>query len=163
MVGGKSELADVEEDEGEDEAEEEAEEEAEDAMEESDEEDDTIEIAMAACGTAPPEPPSGFVYAAACPALVSLDDKQALVGRKVLTAHLEDGACGWFVGTVISSAVGKSWKKKAPTATHLVEYKEKETRTKKLVGKEATELSTEKYGPGEWWLLLEPSPPVGGC
>ena len=42
--------------------------------------------------------------------------------------------------------------------------KEKETRTKKLVGKEATELSTEKYGPGEWrWLLLEPSPPVGGC
>ena len=37
------------------------------------------------------------------------------------------------------------------------------TRTKKLVGKEATELSTEKYGPGEWWLLLEPSPPAGGC
>ena len=103
------------------------------------------------------------MYTAACPALVSLDDKQALVGRKVLTAHLEDGACGWFVGTVISSAVGKSWKKKAPTATHLVEYKEKETRTKKLVGKEATELSTEKYGPGEWWLLLEPSPPTGGC
>ena len=22
-----------------------------------------------------------------------------LVGRKVLTAHLEDGACGWFMGT----------------------------------------------------------------
>ena len=34
----------------------------------------------------------------------------------------------------------KSWKQSAPTATHLVEYKEKETRTKKLVGKEATEL-----------------------
>ena len=60
-------------------------------------------------------------------------------------------------------AVGKGWKKKAPTATHLVEYKEKETRTKKLVGKEATELSTEKYGPGEWWLLLESNPPAGGC
>ena len=58
-------------------------------MEGSDEEDDTIEIAMAACGTAPLEPPSGFTYATACPALVSLDDKQALVGRKVLTAHLE--------------------------------------------------------------------------
>ena len=43
-----------------------------------------------------------------------------------------------------------------------MKYKEKETRTKKLVGKEATELSTEKYGPGEWWLLLEPSPPAGG-
>ena len=48
------------------------------------------------------------------------------------------------MGTVVSSAVGKSWKKDAPTATHLVEYKEKETRTKKLVGKEATELSADK-------------------
>ena len=28
-------------------------------------------------------------------------------------------------------------------ATHLVEYKEKETKTKKLVGKEATELSPD--------------------
>ena len=42
------------------------------------------------------------------------------------------------------------------TATHLVEYKEKETKTKKLVGKAASELSSEKYGPEEWWLLLEP-------
>ena len=88
---------------------------------------------------APPLPPAGFTYAE-CPPLVSLDDKQALVGRKVLTGHLEDGACGWFMGTVISSAVGKSWKKGAPTATHLVEYKEKETKTKKVVGKAATEL-----------------------
>ena len=124
-------------------------------MEESDEEDDTAER-MAACGEAPPEPPAGFVYAKACPALVSLDDKKALEGRKVLTAHLEDGACGWFIGTVVNSVVGKGWKKKAPTATHLIEYKEKETKTKKLVGKAASELSSEKYGPEEWWLLLEP-------
>ena len=89
-------------------------------------------------------------------ARASLDDKAALVGRKVLTGHLEDGACEWFIGTVVSSAVGKSWKQSTPTATHLVEYKEKETRTKKLVGKEATELSADKYGAAEWWLLLEP-------
>ena len=50
----------------------------------------------------------------------------------------------------------KAWKKNAPTATHVVEYKERDTRTKKLVGKEATELSTEKYGKEEWWLLLDP-------
>jgi hypothetical protein len=76
----------------------------------------------------------------------------------VLTARLEDGACpgGWFMGTVVSSVVGNAWKKKAPTATHLVQYKEKETRTKKLVGKAATELSPEKYDEAEWWLLLEP-------
>ena len=33
-------------------------------------------------------------------------DKKALAGRKVLTAHLEDGACGWFVGSVFTSSVG---------------------------------------------------------
>ena len=44
-----------------------------------------------------------------------------------------------------------------PTATHVVEYKEKETRTKALVGKVAIEFSPENYGRdrGEWWLLLE--------
>ena len=100
-----------------------------------------------------------------CPPLVSLDDKKALVGRKVLTAHLEDGACGWFVGTVFSSSVGvlyKKGKKGVPTATHVVEYKEKETRTKALVGKVAIELSPKNYGPGEWWLLLEPTSAAGG-
>ena len=37
-----------------------------------------------------------------------IDDKKALAGRKVLTAHLEDGACGWFVGSVFTSSVGVS-------------------------------------------------------
>ena len=49
------------------------------------------------------------------------------------------------------------WKNTAPpTGTHLIEYKEKDTKTRKLVGKEATELSADKYGASEWWLLLEP-------
>ena len=41
-----------------------------------------------------------------------------------------------------------------PTATHVVEYKEKETRTKALVGKVAIEFSPDNYGRdrGEWWL-----------
>ena len=83
----------------------------------------------------------------------------------MLTAHLEDGACGWFMGTVFTSSVGISYKKGkkgVPTATHIVEYKERETRTKALVGKVAIEFSPENYGPGEWWLLLEPSPAAGG-
>ena len=49
-----------------------------------------------------------------------------------------------------------------PTATHVVEYKEKETRTKALVGKVAIEFSPKNYGPGEWWLLLEPTQAAGG-
>ena len=47
-----------------------------------------------------------------------------------------------------------------PTATHVVEYKAKETRTKALVGKVAIEFSTEN-GPEELWLLLEPAPAAG--
>ena len=59
------------------------------------------------------------------------------------------------IGTVLSSAVGKAWKKILPTATHIIEYKQKETRTTKLVGQAAYELTTEKYGAAEWWLLLD--------
>ena len=68
----------------------------------------------------------------------------------MLTAHLEDGACGWFVGSVFTSSVGAlvhEGEEGVPTATHVVEYKEKETRTKALVGKVAIEFSPENYGP----------------
>ena len=61
------------------------------------------------------------------------------------------------MATVVSSAVGKTDQKKVPTATHVVEFKKKETNNKDLVGKEAAELSPANYGPDEWWLLLEPS------
>ena len=35
---------------------------------------------------------------------------------QVLTARIDEGACGWFVATVVSDAVGKKDKKKTPTA-----------------------------------------------
>ena len=37
---------------------------------------------------------------------------------------------------------------------YIIEYKHKETGTKQLVGKVATELSSINYGQAEWWLLL---------
>jgi hypothetical protein len=126
----------------------------EEGMDESDEEDDTA-IQMNACGEAPETPPAGFTYAP-CPPLDTLTDKAALVGRRVLTARIDDGACGWFIGTVTGSGVGKAVKKKVPTATHVIEYKTKETGTKVLNGKVGSELSTSNYGGQEWWLLLEP-------
>ena len=46
-------------------------------------------------------------------------------------------------------------KKKTPTATHVVEYKLAETKTKALVGNVAYELSVSNYGPKEWWVLLQ--------
>ena len=62
-------------------------------------------------------------------------DKAALVGRRVLTAltaHIDDGACGWFINTLTASGVGKGTKKQAPTAMHVVYYKSKETGSKDL-------------------------------
>ena len=40
--------------------------------------------------------------------------------------------------------------------THVVVYKQAETKTKELVGRVACKLSAENYGASEWWLLLEP-------
>eukprot|EP00966_Prymnesium_polylepis_P185467 4299018-Prymnesium_polylepis.1 len=142
--------------EGEDGAEAASDDEVDSGMEDSEEEDDTVDR-FAVCGEAPKEPPVGYVcYVPVSPPLISLDDKKALVGKKVLTARIDDGACGWFLGTVTSSAVGARDKKKVPTATHVVTYTKKDFGTKDVVGTVATELSSSNYGSEEWWLLLEP-------
>ena len=74
----------------------------------------------------------------------------------VASAALGGHVAGSWAPSSAQPSASRGRKKDAPTATHLVEYKEKETRTKKLVGKAATELSADKYGAAEWWLLLEP-------
>ena len=75
-------------------------------------------------------------------------------GRKILAAHILDGATGWFMGTVQNFGVGASWKQ--PDATHIVLYKKKETTVKELDGRVACKLAADNYGSSEWWLLLEP-------
>ena len=51
------------------------------------------------------------------------------------------------MGTVVSDIINKTDKQKTPTATHVVEYKQNETATGALAGKEAQTLSVEKWGP----------------
>ena len=68
--------------------------------------------------------------------------------------HLLDGATGWYMGTVQAFGVGAAWKQ--PDATHIVIYKQAETKSKELVGRVACKLTAESYGASEWWLLLEP-------
>ena len=62
--------------------------------------------------------------------------------------------------TVYFSVDGGPWHEPgvAPTRMSLFEYRQKETGTRSLVGKVATELSTNNYGSAEWWLLLDPVP-----
>ena len=92
--------------------------------------------------------------------IIVVDDRDTCVLRRVHNCYFFHSLFTIvvsFMGTVESCGFssGKWWKNTAPpTGTHLIEYKEKETRTKKLVGKEATELSPEKYGAAEWWLQL---------
>ena len=101
-------------------------------------------------------PPKGYVYAATCPPLANDDEQRALCRRKILAAHLLDGATGWYVGTVQHFGVGSSWRQ--PDATHIVMYSQKETGTKHLAGRVACKLAADNYGASEWWLLLEPAP-----
>ena len=72
---------------------------------------------MEACGEAPSIPPAGYQYAP-CPPLATEEEQRALKGRKILAAHLLDGATGWFMGTVQAFGVGPAWKQ--PDATHIV-------------------------------------------
>ena len=80
--------------------------------------------------------------------------QRALIGRKILAAHILDGATGWYQGMIQCFGVGASWK--VPDATHIVLYKKKETGVKSLDGRVACKLAADNYGRGEWWLLLEP-------
>ena len=122
-------------------------------MEDSDDEDqdDTAER-MEECGEAPEAPPPGYSYAP-CPPLENEEQQRALCGRRILAAHILDGATGWYMGTVQNFGVGVSWKQ--PDATHIVLYKKSETKLKELDGRVACKLTADNHGRSEWWLLLE--------
>ena len=123
-------------------------------MEDSDDddEDDTAER-MDTCGEAPETPPTGYEYAVRPPLETEEQHQRALCGRKVLAAHILDGATGWYMGTVQNFGVGSSWR--MPEATHIVVYKKSETNTKDLNGRVACKLAADNYGASEWWLLLK--------
>ena len=91
---------------------------------------------------------------APCPPLETEEQQRALCGRKILAAHILDGATGWYMGMIQNFGVGSSWK--MPEATHIVLYKKSETKTKDLNGRVACKLAVNNCGTNEWWLLLEP-------
>ena len=129
--------------------------EAEDGMESEDEsDDDDTTMRIEACGDAP-EAPLGYKYADEPPPLATETEQRALKGKKIFTARVDKEAQGWFIGTVKYFGVSNKDKETTPTATHVVEYKMAETKTKALVGNVAYELSASNYGRKEWWVLLE--------
>jgi hypothetical protein len=108
-----------------------------------------------ACGEALETPPPGYTYAS-CPPLETDQEKRALVGRRVLIAHITE-PIGWHVGRVRFFGVGQKELKVCPTANFLLRYTKKETNGEIVEGQqEARELSASNYGRDEWWLLLDP-------
>ena len=75
----------------------------------------------------------------------------------VLIAHDSKKATGWFRGKIKLFGLSDQWKAALPAANFLIKYTKKDTGDV-LMGDEARELKTSNYGPGEWWLLLEPVP-----
>ena len=121
-------------------------------MDSSDEEDDTADWA---CSEAPAQPPSGFTYAP-CPQLETEQQHRELIGRQVLVAHDSKAATGWYCGKIKLFGVSDAWKANLPNANFLIKYTKKDTGDA-LQGDEARELTMRNYGPGEWWLLLDPA------
>ena len=104
---------------------------------------------------APAQPPEGYAYLA-CPPLVTLDDKRALVGKPVLTSL--DG--GWYFGTVFGDVVSAAGKKLTPGATHIVQYVRSPGSAlpqvpRDLVGKKPMRLTAAAYGRAKLWVLLQ--------
>ena len=52
--------------------------------------------------------------------------------------------------------VSDAWKANLPNANFLIKYTRKDTGDV-LQGDEARVLTMRNYGPGEWWLLLDPA------
>ena len=102
------------------------------------------------------QPPSGFVYVL-CPLLEMEQQHRELIGWHVLVAHNSKKATGWYRGKIKLFGVSEEWKAVLPAANFLIKYAKKDTGDV-LMGDEAHELTTSNYGPGEWWLLLDPVP-----
>lgn len=124
------------------------------ANDDSSEEDDT-ELEYIEVGPAPEIPPSGFVYVMDPPSLKTDDDLLRLVGRQVLHAFDEENIRGWFRGRVAARGVSNRDLKRTPTANFVVAFDKKVTGNRFLHGRVATTLTKERYGPHEWWVLLE--------
>jgi hypothetical protein len=96
--------------------------------------------------------PPGFALVAACPALDTEEQRQALVGHRVLHGWDDGERLGWFLGRIVRSGVTPGDLRQTPTANFVVRYAGKETGGR-LHGLVACELSERTHGVDQWWVL----------
>ena len=63
---------------------------------------------------------------------------------------------GWFMGKVTHVGCSSRDVKATPSANMVVQYKKSVTLHKELDGRVASTLTADRYGKGEWWVLLKP-------
>ena len=92
-----------------------------------------------------------------CPPLTTPQSYRELIGRKVLVAHERTKTleADWYMGKIHSYGLSEAWQKLCPNANFLVKYTKGEAGDVLGGCTEAVELTAEKYGHDEWWLLLE--------
>lgn len=73
----------------------------------------------------------------------------------MLHAFDQDGVNGWFIGKIVARGVSARDLRNTPSAYMVVMYERKHTRNANLVGRVASTLTAERYGPKEWWILLD--------
>lgn len=100
-------------------------------------------------------PPSGYAYVQEPPSLASDDDLKKLVGRQVLHAFDTDEIRGWFIGRIAARGVSNRDMQNTPSANFVVTYDRKMTKNRMLHGRVASTLTVDRYGPKEWWILLD--------
>ena len=125
-----------------------------DELEDFDEsEDDTAEPLEDRVGGIE-DPPTGFEFVEECPALATEEDMKELVGHTIMHAFATEKIFGWFEGRVTHVGCSARDLKAMPAANVVVQYKKSVTKNKYLDGRVASTLTADRYGKGEWWVLL---------
>lgn len=124
--------------------------------EDSSEDEDDMAMVADTIGEAPKDPPPGLIYAPVAPPLATDDDLKALVGQHILHAWDSAGCAGWYVGRISARGCSARDLRATPSANFVVTYDKRITKNKNLHGRVASALTMQKYGPKEWWILLQP-------
>jgi hypothetical protein len=85
------------------------------------------------------------------------EDALNLVGKSIMHAWDTPQFRGWFIGRISARGCSVRDLRQTPSANFVVTYDKRVTKQVKLHGRVASSLIASKYGPKEWWLLLEPS------
>lgn len=94
-------------------------------------------------------------YAPVAPPVATDEEQLRLVGSFIMHAWDTGSIQGWFKGKITHKGVSPRDQIATPSANFVVKYDKRVTGLKELDGRVASTLTPDKYGPREWWLLLE--------